>query len=163
MMRPQLLLPMVIFYQQWIFVWFYWQEHKSRPHQCPSILNHRSIFLKGCFTLKQQLLKQLRVKLFVEKNKMRSCILICHSFVSTFCCLFFVIFIVLFVVHRKVTIFAPNIWHFMTFYDIANDTNFVYFQIFIWIFTPKLSLKSTYAILSIFGAKIQIFEENVLI
>ena len=115
MMRPQLLLPMVIFYQQWIFVWFYWQEHKSRPHQCPSILNHRSIFLKGCFTLKQQLLKQLRVKLFVEKNKMRSCILICHSFVSTFCCFFlFVIFIVLFVVHRKVTIFAPNIWHFMT-------------------------------------------------
>ena len=88
MMRPQLLLPMVIFYQQWIFVWFYWQEHKSRPHQCPSILNHRSIFLKGCFTLKQQLLKQLRVKLFVEKNKMRSCILICHSFVSTFCCFF---------------------------------------------------------------------------
>ena len=51
----------------------------------------------------------------------------------------------------------------MTFYDIANDTNFVYFQIFIWIFTPKLSLKSTYAILSIFGAKIQIFEKNVLI
>ena len=103
MMRPQLLLPMVIFYQQWIFVWFYWQEHKSRPHQCPSILNHRSIFLKGCFTLKQQLLKQLRVKLFVEKNKMRSCILICHSFVSTFCCFFFVIFIVLFVAHRKAT------------------------------------------------------------